>query len=118
MQDAKRPSALKFQSCQLVGIQAVVVTPNEDAVVFIRSSASTLRRPPVSKICVCRIRKSGDFFYLDEWSKEERLQIYIKDQKTCEVVIEEEYEGSRNSVRVLIAQSDGKFEVKNITLPT
>lgn len=93
------------------------MTPNEDAVVFIRSSSFSFKSS-VSKISTCPIRKQGDYFYIDydKRSQEEPLQYHIKDRDKCEVVIVE-YEGSRRDIKVLIAQSDGKFEVKNIHLP-
>lgn len=93
------------------------MTPNEDAVIFIRSSRVSLRSS-VSKISACPIRKQGDYFYIDydKQSKQEPLQYHIKERDKCEVVIEE-YEGSRRDIKVLIAQSDGKFEVKHIQLP-
>lgn len=92
------------------------MTPNEDAVIFINSSMPMFKKP-VSKICFCRIKKTGDrFYYLDNWSTPEPLQYHIKEPDKCEVVIEE-YEGSRSDIRVLIAQCDGRFEVKDISLP-
>lgn len=93
------------------------MTPNEDAIVFIRSGGSSWKAP-TSKIWLCPIKKEGDYFYIDYYNQTspEPLQYHIRERDKCEVVIEE-YEGLRRDIKVLIAQSDGRFEVKEVQLP-
>jgi hypothetical protein len=119
LQEAIKPPEVQIQTCTIVNLQAVVVTPNEDAVVFIRSSSAGRMSRHVSKIFVCPIGKVGDYFYIDydKQSSPELLQNVLVKPDKCEVVIEG-YEGRRRDINVLIAQSDGKFEVKDLHLPT
>lgn len=118
LQDAMKPPEIQMQQCPFVNLQAVVVTPNEDAVVFIRPSSAGRFKSHVSRVFACPIEKAGDYFYID-YDKEsipELLQNVLVKHDKCEVVIQE-YEGSRRDIKVLIAQSDGKFEVKDLRLP-
>ncbi len=94
----------------------MVVTPNEKAVIFIRS-ATGRHLKKVSKIFFCKLVRVGDFMTLDVCSNEVSLKNHIRDSTKCDVVIEE-HNCSETRVRVLMAQSGGQFEVHDIALPT
>lgn len=101
-------------SLQLKNLQAMVVTPNEEAVVFITGSRSW--RHAKSKISIGRINQIGETKVLASISKEEDLQYYLNKPEKCNVVIEDHNTSTNTKVRVLIAHSNGIFEVKELNL--
>jgi hypothetical protein len=62
----------------------VVVTPDETAVVFIRSSKKGFRW--FSKISVGRIERNGDYRTLGSISEEEGLEYYLEKPEQCDIV--------------------------------
>jgi hypothetical protein len=92
----------------------VVVTPDENAVIFIRSSKKGFRW--FSKISVGHIEKNGDYRSLGNISDEEFLDHHLEKPDQCEVVIEAIHNPATR-VRALIAHCNGKFEVKEVKLP-
>jgi uncharacterized protein YrrD len=101
-------------SLQLENLQAIVVTPNEEAVVFITRSRKWGHFK--SKISIGRINQIGGSKVLASISEEEDLQYYLKKPEKCDVVIED-HTSTNTKVRVLIAHSNGIFEVKELNLP-
>jgi hypothetical protein len=99
----------------LKGLQALVVTPDENAIIFIRSSKRGFRWS--SKISVGLIEKAGNYRILGNISEEENLEYHLEKPDSCDVVIEAS-QGPATHVRVLIAHCNGKFEVKQVKLPT
>jgi hypothetical protein len=93
----------------------VVVTPDETAVVFIRSSKKGFRW--FSKISVGRIERNGDYRTLGSISEEESLEHHLERPDQCDIVIEASHTPA-TPIRVLIAHCNGKFEVKEVKLPT
>jgi hypothetical protein len=63
----------------------MVVTPDENAVVFIRSSKKGFRW--VSKISVGLIDRSGDYRILGNISAEETLDYHLEKPDSCDVVV-------------------------------
>jgi hypothetical protein len=119
LQDPAPPSVSNH--LQVKNLQAVVVTPNEEAVIFITSSTTvSLRRGlrNVSKISVARITKLAQEKYrtLGDISGEEVLNYHLGSPAKCDIAIEE-HTSSQSQVRVLIGHSNGKFEVKDVNLP-
>lgn len=101
-------------SLQLKNLQAMVVTPNEEAVVFITGSRKWMHSK--SKISIGRINQIGETKVLASISEEEDLQHYLNKPEKCNVVIEH-HTSTNTKVRVLIAHSNGIFEVKELRLP-
>lgn len=99
----------------LKGLQAVVVTPDENAVIFIRSSKKGFRW--FSKVSVGLIEKEGDYRTLGNISEEENLDFHLEKPDSCDVVVEATHSPATH-IRVLIAHCNGKFEVKEVRLPT
>jgi hypothetical protein len=106
-------------SPHLPNLQAIAVTPNEEAVVFIRQFKNVTRKglKLTSKISVGRIERKGDYRMLGNISDNEDLQFYLDKPDKCDVVIEE-HTSTNTTVRVLIAHHNGNFEVKEVNLPT
>ena len=109
-----------IQSPELKHLQAIVVTPNEDAVIFIRSSWKVTNpfkgKQLESKISCARIVHDGNNKVLGSISKEEDLRYYLDKPTKCDVVIEA-HTSTTTKVRVLIAHSNGNFEAKVVMLP-
>ena len=112
------PSAQQVLNCfHVKNLQAMVVTPNEEAVIFITSSWHGLHH--VSKISVARITKlaQGNYRVLGDISWGDNLTYHLDSPAKCDIVIEE-HTSSDTQVKVLIAHSNGNFEVKDVDLPT
>jgi hypothetical protein len=69
----------------LKGLQAMVVTPDENAVVFIRSSKKGLRW--FSKISVGLIERAGEYRSFGNISQEETLDHHLEKPDSCDVVV-------------------------------
>lgn len=81
-----KPSTRKpANSPHLKGLQAIVVTPDEKAVVFIRSSKKGFRW--FSKISVGLIERAGDYRILGNISEEETLDHHLEKPDSCDVVV-------------------------------
>jgi uncharacterized protein YrrD len=104
-------------SLQLKNLQAMVVTPNEEAVVFITGSRNWLHSK--SKISIGRINQIGETKVLASISEEEDLEHYLNKPEKCNVVVQEnqDHTSTNTKLRVLIAHSNGIFEVKELNLP-
>ena len=63
----------------------MVVTPDENAVVFICSSKKGFRW--ISKISVGLIERAGDYRILEKISEEEPLDYHLEKPDSCEVVV-------------------------------
>ncbi len=96
-------------------LQAMVVTPNEEAVVFIRSHRILFR--VTSRISIARIENHNGFKTVGTLGHEEDLKYRLEKPDSCEVVIEE-HTSTSEGVRVLIGHRNGDFEVKDMKLPT
>jgi len=118
LQNSERPqSAQAAHSQQLKNLQAIVVTPNEEAIIFIRSSRrGTFKVQFKSTISIARINRIGETRVLGSMSEEKDLLYYLKKPAKCDVVIDE-HTSTNTMVRVLIAHSNGDFEVKDVDLP-
>jgi hypothetical protein len=118
LQDPKPPSTQPvLNGFHVKNLQAMVVTPNEEAVIFITSSWHGLHH--VSKISVARITKlaQGNYRILGDISGEYILTYRFEPPAKCDIVIDE-HTSSDTRVKVLIAHSNGNFEVKDVNLPT
>jgi hypothetical protein len=117
------PSTQQVLSCfHVKNLQAMVVTPNEEAVIFITSSTTASLwhgLHHISKISVARITKlaQGNYRILGDISGEDVLTYHLDSPAKCDIVIEE-HTSSDTRVKVLIAHSNGNFEVKDVNLPT
>lgn len=121
LQNPRSPVPSMSHCQQLTNLQAIVVTPNEDAVIFITSNREwSLRglRTLVSKISTCRITKAGDSNYrtLGSVIAGETLNYHLDRPERCDIVIEE-HTSSNTQVTVLIVHNNGYFEVKDVRLP-
>jgi hypothetical protein len=122
LQDPTPPSTRQVLSgFHVKNLQAMVVTPNEEAVIFIASSTTASLwhgLHHVSKISVARITRlaQGNYRILGDISREENLTYHLDSPAKCDIVIEE-HTSSDTQVKVLIAHSNGNFEVKDIPLP-
>jgi hypothetical protein len=106
----QRPEPANGHCPHLKHLQAMVVTPNEKAVIFIRNH----RLPMASKISVGKIIRKPGGSILGEVSKEVSLQYHL--DKMFDVTIEEKM-STDTCVRVLIAHGNGNFEVKDVDIP-
>jgi hypothetical protein len=114
-----RPQTVLFtQSQELENLQAIVVTPNEDAVLFITSTSSVTWNgtKSESKISCARIEQNGECLVLGTISSPVGLQYRLEKPAKCDVVIEA-HNSTSTEVRVLIAHSNGNFEAKYVNLP-
>jgi len=83
---AFKPSSRKLsKTLHLAGLQAMVVTPDENAIVFIRSSKKGFRW--VSKISIGLIERDGDYRILGNISEEETLEFHLVSPDSCDVVV-------------------------------
>ena len=69
-----------------------------------------------SKISIGRINQIGETKVLASISEEEDLQHYLNKPEKCNVVIQDRT-STNPKLRVLIAHSNGIFEVKELNLP-
>jgi hypothetical protein len=118
LQNPEPPQSVQVaHSPHLKNLQAIVVAPNEEAVVFIRWSKNLFTGfQSKSKISIGRIERVGGYKVLGSISEEEDLQYSLEKPAKCDVVIEE-HTNTNTKVRVLIAHSNGNFEVKDVNLP-
>ena len=100
-------------------LQTMVVTPNEKAIVFIKSHTGISLRGvhTTSKISIARIENHDGFKVVGNPSAEEDLTHHLERPDSCEVVIEERT-STNEQVRVLIGHRNGAFEIKDMKLPT
>ena len=106
-------------SHQMKNLQAMVVTPNEEAVILIKWHKPSIWKPSVSRISAGRLYKigeQGEHRALGTFSAEQDLQYYLEKPAKCDVVIEE-HTSTSTKIRVLIAHHNGHFEVSDLDLP-
>lgn len=109
---------VQHPSTRIKNLQAVVVTPDEKAVVFIRSKTKLKwggLPQSESKISAAKIITVGLYRYIGGISPEQTLVNYLKKPDTCNVVTEE-VRNSDTLVRILIAHSNGNFETITLDL--
>ena len=115
LQNSERPQSAQVAHLpQVENLQAIVVTPNEEAVVFITSCRKGFQFK--SQVSIGRINRVGETKVLGSISDGEDLQYYLKKPAKCDVVIED-HTSTNARVRVLIAHSNGDFEIKDVSLP-
>ena len=101
----------------------MVVTPNEAAVVIIRSHKEislrglhSVSKISIAPISILKTSNGSRYKTLGEPSKEVDLKYHLDSHHSCDVVIEE-HTSSSHQVRVLIGHRNGRFEIKDMELP-